>query len=139
MASLKEYCEQNGLVFENTINLMVGKDAGAGVLPTPTGFTGYTVEITDSALVFYNDKQNIHGKAFPFSDFQRAEFGIGGGNLWLQCVVANEILVFCVPRKVWKGDTAKKLIEKIDAVTPILDKKEFDRYTGKLFFLYMFK
>ena len=55
------------------------------------------------------------------------------------CQIGNKNLVFCSPKKSWKSDEGKKLIEIINKVTPIADMKEYKHYTGGLFFLYMFK
>lgn len=55
-------------------------------------------------------------------------------NLWLQCE-----LIFSLPRKCWKSETGKKLIEKINTVTEILDMKAYKQYTEPFFFIAMFK
>jgi hypothetical protein len=120
------------------MNLQLILGDGGTILPCPSAFTGYQAEITDDALVMTNDKLSANA-TIPFTAFQSAEFGIGSGNLWLQCTVNGSPFVFCAPRKTWKSEAGKKLIEKISAVTPIKDMKEYDHYTGKLFFLYMFK
>ena len=78
-------------------------------------------------------------REIPFSSFQRAEFGIGSGQLWLQCIVDGNEFIFCSPRKSWKSPAAKLLLQKIGEQTEILSMKEYDQYTGKLFFIYMFK
>ena len=112
---------------------------GGGILPTVSAFTGYMAEIKDDCLVCTNDKLGVSQKEIPFSSFQKAEFGIGSGNLWLQCTVDGKPFVFCTSRKSWKSPAAKLLLEKIGEKTEILDMKEYDRFTGKLFFIYMFK
>ncbi len=128
--------EANGLDESRVLDIAVGD--GGTLLPRPVAFTGYLVDIGDEALTFYNDKLNVK-TALPYADFQSAEFGIGSGNLWLQCVVRGSSLVFCMPRKSWKSDKAKRLIDKISSATEIRDMKEFEHYTGKFFFIYMFK
>lgn len=136
--SHKSFCEAHNLDPNKVYELVLGE--GGNILPCPSGFTGYMAEITDDALICMNDKLLEAGsKTIPFSSFTQAEFGIGSGNLWLQCVVDGSPFVFCSPRKSWKSPAAKLLLEKIAAHTEILDQKEYDHYTGKLFFIYMFK
>lgn len=98
----------------------------------------YAVLVEDEEMVC---STKTHQTEFhiPYADFQRAEFGIGNGNLWLQCQIGGNSLVFCAPRKQWKSAAGKKLIEKISAVTEIQGIKEYEQFTGKLFWLYMFK
>ncbi len=134
--TLKEFISQNNLDESRVINLVLG-DGGAN-LPCPSAFTGYFVTIGDDTLTFYNEKLGVKAD-IPYTAFYSAEFGIGSGNLWLQCIVNASPLVFCMPRKAWKSAQAKLLMEKISAVTELKDKKEYDHYTGKLFFIYMFK
>ncbi len=134
--SLKEFISRNNLDASCVLSLVVGE--GGNILPCPSPFTGYVAHIGDELLTFYCDKLNVKAD-IRFADFRSAEFGIGSGNLWLQCVVNNSPLVFCMPRKTWKSDQAKLLMEKIAAITELKDKKEYDHFTGKLFFLYMLK
>ena len=123
--------------FENNKFVMVMGDGGS-ILPCPGPFTTYMAKITENSLICEHDKLGV-SQEIPFSSFKRAEFGIGSGNLWLQCVVDGSAFVFCSPRKSWKSEAAKLLMEKISKHTEILSMKEYERYTGKLFFLYMFK
>ncbi len=134
--SLEKFISNNGLDESRVLSLILGE--GGSILPCPSSFTGYTVNVGDEMLTFYNDKLNVKTDVL-YADFQSAEFGIGGGNLWLQCVVNGSRLVFCMPRKSWKSEKAKLLLEKISSVVKLKDTKEYDHYTGKLFFLYMFK
>ena len=135
--TVKEYCEQNGVEQDKVFNMVLAQ--GGGILPTVTSFTGYHAQIKDDCLVCTNEKLKVFYKEIPFSAFQRAEFGIGSGNLWLQCIVDGKPFVFCATRKSWKAPSAKLLLEKIGEKTEILSKKEYDQFTGKLFFIYMFK
>ena len=134
--SLKKYCEENNLDINKVFSLVVGN--GGNILPCPSAYTGYVAVITEKSLICKNDKLNVC-KEIPFSAFKRAEFGIGSGNLWLQCVVNDSELVFCSPRKSWKSPSGKLLMDKISEYTELLDIKEYERYTGKLFWIYMFK
>lgn len=135
--TLKRYCEQNNLDQNRVFEMVLAR--GAGILPTVTAFTGYMTEIEDDRIVCTNDKLNVFKREIPFSSFQRAEFGIGSGQLWLQCIVDGKEFIFCSPRKSWKSPAAKLLLQKIGEQTEILSMKEYDQYTGKLFFIYMFK
>ncbi len=104
-----------------------------------TMWTEYRVDVNENEMVCSLKSNPSCWKAIPYSCFTYAEFGIGNGNLWLQCKVEGKWLVFCSPRKCWKSEQAKLLIDKINAVTPIKDMKEYKQYTGPLFFLAMFK
>ena len=134
--SLKAYSEANGIPVEQLFNMVVGD--GGSLLPTGGGFTGYIAEIHESSVVCVNDKLNVK-QVIPFASFQSAEFGIGSGQLWLQCTVDGSPLVFCSPRRDWKSAAGHLLLERIGAHTEILGRKEYNGYTGKLFFLYLFK
>ena len=116
--------------------LMVGDENS--YLPGKT-WSKYDVEILDDKMVCQSKKDSSVKVEIPYTDFVTAEFGIGSGNLWLQCRLKRDQLVFCSPRKSWKSDAGKKLIEKIDSATKISAMKEYNHYTGKLFFFYMFK
>ena len=61
---------------------MVLGESGS-ILPKARGYTGYIVGINDGYLDCTNDKFNVFHKQIQFSSFERAEFGIGSGNLWL--------------------------------------------------------
>jgi hypothetical protein len=135
MTTLKKYCEENGLDINKVFDLVLG--AGGGILPQKGCFTGYFTEITDTSIICTNDKLGVK-KEIPFSSFSAAEFGIGSGHLWLQCVVDGNPFVFCTLRKNWKSPSAKLLLEKISAQTEIQGMKEYERYMGKLFFLWVF-
>ena len=54
-------------------------------------------------------------------------------------MVGGESFVFSSPRKGWKSEAGKLLLERIGEHTEIIDMKEYDHYTGKLFFIYMWK
>lgn len=136
MKTKKQFCLENGLDEGKVFDMVVGH--GGGVLPQPRGYTSYMAEITDESLICQNDKLKVK-KEIPFSSFKRAEFGIGSGNLWLQCVVDDASFVFCSTRKNWKSEAGKLLISKISEHTPIEGMKEYDRFTGKWFFFFIFK
>lgn len=135
MLTLKSFCEKNGLDINKCFDMCVGE--GGGILPTRGGFTGYIIEITDTAIFCNNEKLGVTRKEIPFSAFSAAEFGIGSGNLWLQCVVDGKPFVFCTPRKNWKSQSAKLLLEKIEAFTGPIDMKEYKQFTGKFFLFWV--
>ena len=137
MLTVKSYCEENHVDPSRVLDFVLG--LSDGVLPKARGYTGYIVEIKDDCLEFTNDKFGVFHKQIPFSHFQYAEFGMGGGQLWLQCTVAGNPFVFCLRRKHWKSETGKLLLQKIEEHTEILGKKEYDKYTGKLFLYYAIK
>ena len=134
--SIKKYCEENNLDESKVLCLVLGNETD--ILPCSIGFTGYMTEIKETSIICRNEKLKAC-KEIPFSSFQRAEFGIGSGNLWLQCAVDGSEFSFCMPRKAWKSPQAQLLLKKISEHTELLDKKEYDRFMGKLFWLYMFK
>ena len=136
MITLKKYCEKNGLNIDTVFDMVVGQ--GGGILPQKGGYTGYFAQITEASVICTNDKLGVK-KEIPFSSFKSAEFGIGSGLLWLQCVVDGSPFVFTTPRKNWKSASGKLMIQKISEHTEIKDMKEYDHYTGKLFFLYALK
>ena len=134
MMTLKKYCEQNGKDINKMFDMVVGQ---SDVVPA-RGYTGYMTEITDTSIICTNDKLGVQ-KEIPFSSFEYAEFGIGSGLLWLQCGIDGKGHVFSTTRKGWKAPAAKLLMEKISEHTELLGMKEYEHYTGKLFFIYMFK
>lgn len=137
MLTVKKYCAENNVDPSRVLDMVLG--LSDGILPKARGFTGYIAEIKDDCLEFTNDKFGVFHKQIPFSDFSEAVFGIGSGQLWLQCVVADNPFVFCLRRKHWKSETAKLLLSKIGEHTEILGQKEYDHYTGKLFLFYAIK
>ena len=133
----KKYCEENQLDPNKVFDMVLGESGS--ILPKARGFTGYVVEIKDNCLSCTNDKFNVFNKEIPFSSFQRAEFGIGSGQLWLQCVVNGESFVFCSTRKSWKSSAAKLILEKIGEHTEILGMDDYNKIMGKFFWYYLIK
>ncbi len=135
--SFKEYCELHNTDADHVMTITLGD--GGKYLPTPSfGFVGYFAQITETCLACSDGKQTMSVE-IPFAAFSRAEFGIGNGNLWLQCIVDGVPFVFSATRGAWKGAAGKLLLQRIEAVTPLIDKKLYDGYTGKLYLWYMFK
>ncbi|MBQ7364554.1 MAG: hypothetical protein IJW46_03025 [Clostridia bacterium] len=136
MATLKNYCEQHSVNPENALEIIVGE--GGGILPQKISMQGYFAELTETSLIFTNDVLKVQ-KEIPFTSFSHAEFGIGSAQLWLQCIVDGNPFVFCLRRKHWKSETAKRMLAKIGEQTEVLGMKEYNGYTGKLFIFYMWK
>ena len=134
--TLKTYCEQNQLDPEKVLSFVIGQ--GGSILPQRVGMQGYIGVLTDTSIVFENDVLQVK-KEVPYTCFKEAEFGVGSGQLWLQCVVDESPFVFCLRRKDWKSVQGQLLLQKIGEQTEILGMKEYNGYTGKLFLLYMFK
>ena len=135
MMTIKKYCEEKNLDPNTVFDAVFG--VSGSFFPKARGFTGYIAEIKDDHLEFTNDHFGVYGKRIPLSSFQAAEFGIGSGQLWLQCVVDGEEFVFCTPRHQWKWPAAKLLMEKIGQHTEIIGMDVYKKATGKLGLLYM--
>ena len=134
MQTLKRYCEKNGFDLNKTFDMVVGE--GGGILPQKTGMQGYIAHIKEDSILCTNDKLGV-SREIPFSSFTEAEFGIGSGNLWLQCHVEGRPFVFCTTRGNWKAPSAQLLLEKIEQYTGEIDRKEYKKFTGKLFLLHV--
>lgn len=102
-------------------------------------WTEYEVEVLSEKMVCSLKKDPSLCYEINYSEFKEAEFGIGSANLWLQCKLEKGDFVFCSPRKSWKSEEGKKLIEAINAVCSIKDMKAYKTYTGPFFFFAMFK
>ena len=107
-------------------------------LPGKT-WTQYNVEVLDDKMICQAKKDPSKKVEISYEELVSAEFGIGSGNLWLQCKMKDGRLNFCSPRKSWKSEAGKKLVDKVESFVPVLDKDDYQKYTGKLFFLHMFK
>ena len=99
----------------------------------------YEVEVSTDKMLCTPKKNATQSYEISYSEFKEAEFGIGSGNLWLQCKLQRGVLVFCSPRKSWKSEEAAKLIDAINKVCPIKDMKAYKQYIGPFFFIHMFK
>lgn len=102
-------------------------------------WTEYEVEVSNDKMICTLKKNANQRYEINFSEFKQAEFGIGSGNLWLQCKLQKGSFVFCSPRKSWKSEQAAKLIDAINNICPIKDMKAYKQYTGPFFFIHMFK
>lgn len=120
---------------EKFILVLGGKN---NILPGKN-WTQYDVEITEKEMICTEKKDANNIINIPFESFKSAEFGIGSGNLWLQCKIADNSLNFCSPRKIWKSEQGKLLIERISSFIEIKDMKAYKSYTGPFFIFSMFK
>lgn len=137
MMTIKKYCEEKNLDPDKVFDMVLGESGS--ILPKARGYTGYIVEIKDDCLSCNNDKFGVFNKEIPFSSFKAAEFGIGSGQLWLQCIVNGELFVFCSTRKGWKSPAAKLILDKIGEHTEILGMEEYNKIMGKFFWFYLIK
>lgn len=120
----------------NKFTLVLGQESP--YLPGKS-WTEYEVEVLQDKMVCVQKKDSSINCEINYSEFKETEFGIGNGNLWLQCKLEKGSLVFCSPRKSWKSEEGKKLINAINEVCPIKDMKCYRQYTGPFFFIHMFK
>lgn len=102
-------------------------------------WTEYLVEVQNEQMICRSKKDSSIIVTIAYSEFQTAEFGIGNGNLWLQCELENGSLVFCSPRKCWKSELGKHFVESLNKVCPIKDMKAYKQFTGPFYFIHMFK
>lgn len=116
--------------------LVLGKESP--ILPG-SAWTQYSVEVLPNKMVCVAKKGAAAKVEIYYSSFKSAEFGIGNGNLWLQCELEGGSLVFCAPRKAWKSAPGVALVEYISSACGIADMKAYKQYTGPFFFLAMFK
>ena len=131
----KEYIEQNNISPDKALNFIVG--LGGDILPQKVGMQGYFGELTDAGIRFTNDKLNVK-KEVLFSSFTRAEFGLGSGQLWLQCTVSGSDFVFCLPRSKYKSAAGQYLLDKLDAQlgVSLREDSDYKKYMGAFFWLW---
>lgn len=139
MSNLKKFSESKGVSLDEVFILVLGEPST--VLPGKT-WKQYFVLVNDSQMECYDNEGNQY--LLDFDKFDGCEFGIGSGNLWLQSVYEGQSFVFCSPRKFWKSKVGHTIIDKLNGALSkkgkvILDMKAYKQYTGKLFFIYMFK
>lgn len=132
MGDLNDFLQRHNTQKSELFQLVLGQEND--ILPG-RAFGGAPAIVGEDRLICYVAKEDKEYH-IPYASFQKAEFGIGSGNLWLQCTVNGSFFVFCTTRKFWKSPHGKKLIEKINAVTPIEGMKAYEQFTGKLFFLH---
>ncbi len=137
MLKFSDYIEKNSISPDRALRVVVG--FGGEHLPQKIGMQGYFAELTDTGFLFTNDVLGVDKKEIPFSAFSHAEFGLGSGQLWLQCVVNGSNFVFCLPRRVYKSAAGQFMLDKLDEQLdgePLREDRDYKRYMGKLFWLY---
>lgn len=132
----KKYLEQNNISPDRALNVIIG--LGGEILPQKVGMQGYFGELTDTGILFSNDVLNVEKKEVLFSSFTRAEFGLGSGQLWLQCTVNGSDFVFCLPRSNYKSAAGQYLLDKLDAQLgeSLRDDPDYKKYMGAFFWLW---
>jgi hypothetical protein len=134
MSKKNDFISKHNLSEENVFELILGESNN--VLPGKT-WQSYFVVPGEESMLCYNAGDDSVVIDLPYSSFEKAEFGIGSGNLWLQCLVSGEFLPFCSTKKNWTSAAAKKILEKLDTLISEEDKKLFAKATGKFSFLYL--
>lgn len=131
----KEYIEKTHISPDRALKVVVGH--GGDILPR-RGMTGYFGELTDTGMLLSNDQLNIEKKELLFSSFTRAEFGLGSGQLWLQCTVDGSDFVFCLPRSGYKSAAGQYLLDKLDAQLgeSLREDPDYKKHMGAFFWLY---
>lgn len=132
----EEYIEQNNINPDRALNFIVGH--GGDILPQKVGMQGYFGELTDTGILFSNDKLNVEKKEVLFSSFTRAEFGLGSAQLWLQCTVDGSDFVFCLPRSGYKSAAGQYLLDKLDAQlgVSLREDPDYKKHMGAFFWLF---
>lgn len=57
------------------------------------------MEVKEKKMICTDKKDENNVVTISYDSFKEAEFGIGSGNLWLQCKIKDGSLNFCSPRK----------------------------------------
>ena len=130
MSKLEEFQQAYGLNNDNSFLIVLGMQNA--IVPGGT-WTSYWLRLNESTITLINDKLGVE-KEISYDSFQVAEFGIGSGNLWLQCKVDGNDFVFCSTKKNWKSAGAKAFMQKLSHI--ISDTKAYEQFTGKLSWLY---
>lgn len=134
MSKKSDFLSKHNLSEENVFELILGESNN--VLPGKT-WQSYFVVPGEESMLCYNASDDNSVIELPYSSFEKAEFGIGSGNLWLQCFVSGEFLPFCSTKKNWTSAAAKKILEKLGSLISEEDKKLFSKATGKFSFFYL--
>jgi len=135
MSKKSDFLSKHNLEEADVFELIIGESNN--VLPGKTWQSYFVIPGESSMLCHKADDENTVIE-LPYSSFTKAEFGIGSGNLWLQCLVSGEFLPFCSTKKNWLSPAAKKILEKLGGLISEEDKKLFSKATGKFSALYMF-
>lgn len=131
-----EYIKQNNISPDRALNFIIGN--GGEILPQKVGMQGYFGELTETGILFSNDVLHVDKKEVLFSSFTRAEFGLGSGQLWLQCTVDCSDFVFCLSRSKYKSAAGQYLLDKLEAQLgeSLRDDADYKKYMGPFFWLW---
>lgn len=135
MGKIEHMCAKYDVKQEDLLEVILG---GQNSLLPGGLWTAYWAEIREGSVRFVNDVLGTD-ITVPYTAFRNAEFRIGNGNLWMQCMVYDDELVFCSPRRSWRSSAAQRFIAALENHLTVFGKKDYDRMMGKLFWLYMFK
>lgn len=128
MSLFKDFCAERNLKEEDVFEMVLGQEND--VLPGK-GFHSYFAVVGEDSITCYKAKGEKVVKEIPYISFREAVFGIGSGNLWLQCYIGDVFLPFCTTKKQWKSPAAQKLIEKLNQYITV-EMKDYKRFMGKL-------
>lgn len=101
-------------------------------------WSGYKVKVLDDKMICTPNKEKTLNYEIYFKDFKKAVFGIGNANLWLQCETIYGPIVFCSPRRNWKSEAGKKIIESLGKYIKVEGMDDYKKYTGKFWWIHCF-
>ena len=133
MGLYQDFCTERNLSQDQVFELVLGCDNP--ILPG-SKFHSYFVVVGEESMLCCKAKGEKVEIEIPYAWFDSAVFGIGSGNLWLQCYIKGDFLPFCTTKKFWKSPAAQKLIEKLTTVIPEGGMRDYKRFTGKLSLLF---
>ena len=86
-------------------------------------------------VIVFNDQIEFDNKFqerfyLKFSNITSVKFEKIRNKLWIHFVIKNGTIHLYGNKKNWKTTTARKLIEKLNEVTPIKHMKEYDKYVS---------
>lgn len=134
MSAKSEFLKKNGLAEEEAFELILGCENG--VLPGKV-WNSYFVVPGESSMVCHKANDESTRVEIQYASFEKAEFGVGSGNLWLQCSIDGEFMAFCSTKKNWRSAPMRTVLEKLGALISEEDKKLYAAATGKLGWLYL--
>jgi len=93
--NFKEYIEQNNISPDRALTFVVGQ--GGDILPQEIGMQGYFGELTDTGILFSNDKLNIEKKKYLFPHLQEPNSDSEAVNSGFNARSTVRILSFACP------------------------------------------
>ncbi|MBQ8862385.1 MAG: hypothetical protein IJ021_06580 [Clostridia bacterium] len=135
MSLKSDFLTKHGISENDVFEIILG-DAN-NVLPGGT-WQSYFALMGEDTITCYKANDESTVIELSYSSFTKAEFGLGSGNLWLQCNVGEDFLAFCSTKKNWLNAAGQKLVGKLDSFLSEEDKKLFAKATGKFSAFYVF-